>query len=165
MTHERIVIHDHDPAWAQCYAEESRLIAARIGALIHAIHHVGSTSVAGLAAKPIIDIAIESHAYPPGARNVAALSSLEYVHDGESGVPGRHFFRKGTPRRFHLHWCPVGGAVVQSQLAFKGALIRRPDLAARYADVKRSLAGRYTIDRADYVAAKEPIILEILGSG
>jgi GrpB-like predicted nucleotidyltransferase (UPF0157 family) len=77
-------------------------------------------------------------------------------------VPGRHFFRKGDPRRFHLHWCPVGGAVARSQLRLRDKLRARPDLAARYAQAKRALSGRFGIDRAEYVRLKEPIILEIL---
>jgi GrpB-like predicted nucleotidyltransferase (UPF0157 family) len=83
---------------------------------------------------------------------------------GEAGVVGRHFFRKGTPRQFHVHLCPHGGEVAVSQLKLKAVLLKRPDLRATYEQVKRELSGRYGIDRAEYVRLKEPVILQILAA-
>jgi GrpB-like predicted nucleotidyltransferase (UPF0157 family) len=160
---EIVIINEYDPEWPKKYSGESNLISASLPKSITCdLNHVGSTSIPGLAAKPIIDICLESSQYPPSSATVAVLANLGYVHFGEACVPGRHFFKKGVPREFHLHWCPIGGDVAKSQLNFKAVLLKRPDLAARYAQVKRALAKQYEIDRAEYVKAKEPIIVEIL---
>jgi GrpB-like predicted nucleotidyltransferase (UPF0157 family) len=161
---ELVIIKEYDPSWPDKFRLESVKIANALKMVVASIDHVGSTSVPRLAAKPVIDICIQSDNYPPEAQIIKALAALGYEHLGEAGVSGRHFFKKGSPREFHLHWCPVNGDVPKSQLKFKEVLLNRPDLALKYADIKRSLSLKYGIDRAEYVKAKEPIIQEILNA-
>lgn len=156
------VIVDFDPAWAEAFHREAALIRAELGDLLQSIHHVGSTAIPGMAAKPVIDICVESAHFPPSDAVIAGLSRLGYAHRGAGSVAGRHWFSKGDPRGFNLHWCPIGGTVAASQVLFRAKAIARPDLAARYADAKRELSGRYDIDSLDYVLAKEPFIRAIL---
>ncbi|MBO0796213.1 MAG: GrpB family protein, partial [Ktedonobacteraceae bacterium] len=109
-----IVIAEYDPAWSQLYAEEQQKIRALIGTYIFDIQHIGSTSVPGLAAKPVIDIMIGIHSLDLVEQTVEPLASLGYEHLGEHGIPERHFFRKPAhaisfaERTHHLHMMERG---------------------------------------------------------
>ena len=166
MSGEEVVeIHDYDPAWVTKFDLEAQAISNLLGRDLVRIHHVGSTSVVGLGAKPIIDICIESEFYPPCEAIIGKMQTLGYQHMGKGSVAGRHWFKKGSPRSHHVHWCPVGGKVVQSQILFRDTLRNNPQLAKEYEAHKRVLAGKYGIDRLEYVKAKEPIITKILQHG
>ena len=88
-----VVLHPYDPNWHDLFTREKETITSLLGKEVIAIHHVGSTSVPGLAAKPIIDIALEILNYPPSSAFIEALASIGYEHKGEGGVQGRHWFR------------------------------------------------------------------------
>lgn len=90
------------------------------------------------------------------------LAALGYKHEGNSGVAGRHWFWKGTPRSHHIHWCPVNGEVVINQLAFKDKVSSDPELVAEYSQLKCAIASLYEIDSAEYAAKKSPFIERIL---
>ena len=107
----------HDPRWRDVFRTEARLLRRALGTSVSGVHHVGSTAVPCIRAKPIVDIALESQAYPPGESALRALAALGYEHRGESGVEGRHWFVKGVPRSVHLHWCRTGGSVARDQVA------------------------------------------------
>jgi GrpB-like predicted nucleotidyltransferase (UPF0157 family) len=164
---ESVAIEPYDPQWPARFESERSAIAAALRLAPGSIHHVGSTAVPGLAAKPIIDILVVVAAYPPTEAMIAALAELGYRHEGESGVPGRHWFRKGTPRTHHVHVVPEGGEVAQRLLLLRDRLRRHPDDAREYERVKKraaaaAAAGR-SIDDPTYAAAKTATILRILG--
>ena len=85
---QHVVISDYDPAWPEEFRREAAAIARILGDNLTAIHHIGSTAVPGLAAKPIIDImpVVRSLGAVDGSR--AALESLGYEYLGEFGIPG-----------------------------------------------------------------------------
>lgn len=93
----------YDPAWPGLFAAEAARIAGTSAPLSIRLEHVGSTSVPGLAAKPILDILAGRPAGEPLAPYVAAVVRAGYEHRGEQGIPGREFFRRGTPRAYHVH--------------------------------------------------------------
>jgi GrpB-like predicted nucleotidyltransferase (UPF0157 family) len=134
------------------------------------VEHVGSTSVPGLAAKPIIDLMV-SVADPDA---VVAQAGARLAADGWCYVPPeldqrswRRFFVKpdatGQHRVAHLHVIQVGNPRWADQLAFRDALRRDDQLAKRYADLKRRLATEHADDREAYGRGKAAFVAETLG--
>lgn len=153
----------YDPRWAELFAAEAERIRMALGEeLPLAIEHMGSTAVPGLAAKPIIDIL---GGYPPGAqveRYIEPLVRAGYVHRGEREIPGREFFRRGTPRSYHLHVALEGGTFWREHLAFRDVLRARPDLRDAYAAVKLALAQRFPRDREAYIEGKTVFVRQVV---
>jgi GrpB-like predicted nucleotidyltransferase (UPF0157 family) len=98
-----VIVVDCDKNWPIQYEEEKLKIINVLGDTVENIKHIGSTSVPGLAAKPIIDIAIGLRQLPPSLNQISALEKLGYFYRGEAGIPGRHFFHKGSLISHHLH--------------------------------------------------------------
>jgi GrpB-like predicted nucleotidyltransferase (UPF0157 family) len=145
----------------QFAAERTRILTA-LGDLPAAIEHIGSTAVPGLVAKPIIDILIGHPAIYDRASCVDALQSIGYDSRGESGIPGRDYFRRGSPRSHHLHLVEYGGQLWRDHLRFCNRLRADPALAAMYAKLKRRLAMAHSDDRAAYTEAKGPFVARVL---
>ncbi len=164
-----IVIADYDPRWATMYAEESARIQNVIGEWLSGIEHVGSTSVPGLAAKPVVDIM-------PGLRNlddaphiVKPLQKLgyQYFPEHETVMPERRYFalpagdRHRARRRFHIHAVETTTAFWRRHLAFRDYLRAHPETAEEYAALKRRLAAEYGSNRVGYTEAKTEFITRI----
>jgi len=162
MPKELIELCQHNPNWAKVYIDESKIIANALPLLHAGIHHIGSTSIAGIKAKPIIDILVQSEQYPPSNTTVRSLNAISYECHGESGVQGRWFFTKGTPRRFNLHWCPTAGQVAQLQILFRDQLRNSPELVQEYESIKIASAPGQSIDSQQYADAKARFIAKVL---
>jgi GrpB-like predicted nucleotidyltransferase (UPF0157 family)/RimJ/RimL family protein N-acetyltransferase len=152
----------YDPAWPLRFEEERARIAEALGSRAPVIEHIGSTSVPGLAAKPVIDVLLGLRSYPLDEAGVRALEGLGYEYRGEFGIPGRQFFRKGEPRSHHVHAVELGSDLWVSHLAFRDRLRDHPEDAARYASLKHELVSRYRDERGRYTEAKAPFIEELL---
>ena len=159
-----IVLTEYDPSWpAQFAAERTRILAA-LGGLQAEIEHIGSTAIPSLVAKPVIDIMIGRPTEWELRPYIDALQRLGYEYRGESGIPGRHYFRRGRPRTHHLHVVPYGGDLWRNHLRFRDRLRTYPALAAEYAALKRRLATQFAEDRVGYTEAKAPFITRVLGA-
>lgn len=128
------------------------------------IQHVGSTSVPGQAAKPIIDIAIAVTSLDRLDELIAPLAQLGYGYKPDAGVPGRKFFAKGpeSNQTYHLH-ISQSGTVFRRLIQFRDKLIADAEIAEQYAILKRGLASRYSSDRASYTKGKNEFIAKVLG--
>lgn len=157
-----IQIFDYDHNWPTAYDRERAALSEAFGPYALDIQHVGSTSVPGLAAKPIIDIGVAIRKYPLPDSIVQAVTNLSYEHKGEYGVPHRHYFRKGTPRTHHIHALELDGEEWVNHILFRDYLRAHPDQARRYETLKRNLASRYAHDRETYTDSKAPFIKDIL---
>ena len=125
------------------------------------VEHVGSTSVPGLAAKPILDIdVVDEPQDVPDA--IAALESIGYVHRGDLGVTGREAFHASDGPRRNVYVCTAGTMNVRNHLAVRDVLRRRDDLRDAYADVKRALADDPTMDIDTYLAGKSAVLQQVL---
>ena len=142
-------------------------VAADLSRALHevssaSIEHVGSTSVPGLAAKPIldIDILVEAHDVPAA---VAALVKVGYEHRGDLGVTGREAFKapNDEPRR-HVYVCEIGTLNVRNHLTVRDVLRRRDDLRDEYAAVKLGLAANPRMDIDTYIAGKSEVLQKLL---
>ena len=158
----------YDERWPALFDAEAARLAGAIraaGLPPLAIEHVGSTSIPGLAAKPILDIAGGHPASTPPALYIDAMARLDYVYRGDGGVPGREFFRRGVPRSHHLHLVELGGTHWERYLAFRDALRANPALRDAYASLKYALAARYPRDRESYIEGKTAFVERVLGRG
>lgn len=156
-------LEPYTPAWADAYAEERDRISSVLGDRILGIEHVGSTAIPGICAKPIIDIAIAVPTLDVAEQSVPLMARIGYDYAGDGGVPGHRIFGRGPHIRTHL----VHAVVADSQewrdyLAFRGALLRDPELAKEYDLLKRALAARFPDDRPSYTAAKGEFIERVL---
>lgn len=158
-----IRIVDYDPRWPVVFQREAVEIRATLGEIAVRIDHVGSTAVPGMASKPIIDINISVRDMEPVDAYRAPLETLGYLFVPVPDSPDLHFFGKPVtrPRTHHVHVCEAGSYEERVHLMSRDYLIAHPAEAAHYADVKRAVAGRHPGDRLAYIAAKEPLVLEI----
>lgn len=157
-----VIIADYNPQWPSLYAQEAQRLRDALGAAVVEIEHVGSTSVEGLAAKPVIDLLLIVRSLADAEQAVPALATEGYEYLGENGIPGRLFFRKGMPRTHHLHIVESGHHQWPDNLDFRDYLRAHPDEAARYEALKRSLAERFRYQRDDYTSGKSSYILGVL---
>ena len=159
----RVIVVDHDPEWPGRYAAEAERLREVLGGNLAAIHHIGSTSVPGLAAKPVIDImAVVQDLGAVDAAN-AAMEALGYECMGEFGIPGRRYFRRGGDRRTHqVHVFQADDTVnVSRHLAFRDYLRAHSDEAARYGRLKAELARRHPQDIEAYMDGKDAMVKEM----
>ncbi|KAL1410795.1 monooxygenase [Vanrija albida] len=165
-----IQVVDYDPAWPAAF----EALAARLRAIFDAaglsaaVEHVGSTSVPGLAAKPVLDIDV---VVSPAdlSRAIEALTASDMEHRGEKGVPGRHAFRPppswpATPS-VNLYLCEAGALALRNHLAVRDVLRADAALRDEYARVKRALAATPGVDMGRYVEGKSGVLGKVLAAG
>jgi putative glutamine amidotransferase len=155
---------DHDPAWPERFAAEAeRIVQALEPELVERVDHVGSTSVPGLAAKPIVDIQLSLVALTPRDAYVGPLQGLGYRWVVDPWDDQHEYFSldQGGERRFQIHVCLAGGEWQRRHLAFRDALRREPETAAAYERLKRELAAAHPRDIMAYVDGKTPFIREV----
>lgn len=159
-----IIIEEYDARWPQEFEKLRAQIAAVLGPLAAAIEHIGSTAVPGLAAKPIIDIDVLLKPDADFAQAVSALSSVGYEHRGDLGIRGREAFRPpANSFPHHLYVCFPDGKEYGRHLEFRDYLRSHPDEAEAYAELKRTLAGEFRMDREGYNQGKQEFVERILG--
>lgn len=159
-------LSEHDPAWAQRYATEEERIRGAVGDRAIAIEHVGSTSVPGLLAKPVIDIAIAVADEHVAEECIAPIEALGYVHRGPHGDdPRRRYFvlEADGRRDVQVHMYILPAPAWDEMLRFRDTLRADPALRAAYAAEKRRLADAVSWDKAAYSLAKGPFIRSVLG--
>jgi GrpB-like predicted nucleotidyltransferase (UPF0157 family) len=172
--YEKTAVHPPDLAWADRGQRECARLAALLAPwLADGVEHVGSTSVPGLAAKPVLDImasVTDPEAVTEHASARLAADGWHYVPpELDSGGAWRRFFVKpdaaGQRRVAHLHVIAAGHPRWADQLAFRDALRRDGRLAAEYAELKRRLTQEHGADREAYTAAKGEFVAAALGRG
>ena len=156
-----IEVVDHDPRWAETFKHERGRLSEVLGELAKAIEHVGSTAVPGLAAKPILDIMVGVERTPLPERTLIALGVLGYQYRGDSGVPGKQYFRT-NPRTRHLHVVEFGSDDWVRTLAFRDYLRAHPAAVHAYEALKRDLARRHRDNRNRYLEGKASFIQSVL---
>ena len=157
---QHVVVVPYNPQWPALYEQEAQAIGQILGENLTAIHHIGSTSVPGLAAKPIIDIM-------PVVRDLAQVDAcsaqfeaLGYEVMGEFGIPGRRYYRKGGENRTHQihafseedHWN------IDRHLAVRDYLRAHPKEAKLYGDLKQRLAQQFPEDIERYCDGKDAFV-------
>ena len=157
------VVIDYDPQWPRTFEALSATIWPAVRDIALRIEHVGSTSVPGLAAKPIIDMDVVVARVCDVAAAVAAIESLGYENLGGLGIPERVALLEpqGMPQH-HLYVVWEGNAAHRNHTYFRDYLRRHPDDCERYAARKREVQHLYLTSREDYTVAKGDIVTDIL---
>jgi GrpB-like predicted nucleotidyltransferase (UPF0157 family) len=153
----------YDPAWPDLFARLRAPVWAVVQDYALSIEHVGSTSVPGLAAKPVIDISVVVKTDADVPRTIAALATLGYAHRGNLGIEGREAFR--APANLpphHLYVCPAGSLALRNHIVLRDYLRAHPDVARQYGVLKKQLAAQFPDDIESYVAGKTAFIVRIL---
>lgn len=163
---KRVTIVEYDDAWPGRFATEAAMIRDALGPVAVRVDHVGSTSVPGLGAKPIVDIQVSVTALQPMAPYREPLRSIGYEYFewlNEDGIDDYPYFAKppDEPRSFHIHVAEAGSHHERRHLAFRDWLRAHPDDAAAYERKKRELARREWKDVNDYANAKSTFIATI----
>ena len=155
MRPDPVRLRDPDPGWPAAFAAEAARIAPALGPRV-ALHHVGSTSVPGPEAKPIIDVLVAAPALADLDAAAPAMAALGYEAMGALGIEGRRGFRRivGGVRTHHLHGFEEGSPHVARHLAFRDDLRAHPEEAAAYGALKRDLAARHPGDWSAYCDGK-----------
>jgi GrpB-like predicted nucleotidyltransferase (UPF0157 family) len=158
-----IVVVDNDPKWPETFEQLRSTIWPLVRDVATAVEHVGSTSVPGLAAKPIIDISVVVPAQSDVPAAIERLSTLGYVHQGNLGVEGREAFTSpSTAPLHHLYLCPSDSLALANHLAVRNYLRAHPGIAGEYGRLKKELAARFAEDIDGYVEGKTDMLLRIL---
>jgi GrpB-like predicted nucleotidyltransferase (UPF0157 family) len=152
----------YTPAWKGYFEREKATLQVVLGTKILDIQHIGSTSIPGMIAKPIIDIAIAVVDFDEAKVCIPLVESLGYEYKGEFGIPRRHYFVKGDPRLFHIHMSEASGAEWENTLLFRDYLCNHPDMAEEYAQLKQQLAKKHPQDRQAYLDGKTAFVEKVL---
>jgi GrpB-like predicted nucleotidyltransferase (UPF0157 family) len=159
---EAVELVPWDPTWPDQFEVERTQIIEALGDLATAIHHVGSTAIPGLDAKPIIDTIVVVRHLDDAAQCIAPLQALGYTFVDYPQNVDRRFFRKGLPRTHHLHIVAEGSQSLVDHLGFRDALRADPALRQQYQELKRALAESFKSDRAQYSERKGAFVEQVL---
>nr|WP_314484620.1 GrpB family protein [uncultured Pseudomonas sp.] len=156
-------ITPYNPDWPERFESSKSLIASAFDDQLIDIHHVGSTAVPGLAAKPEIDILIEVQGHVNASAPDAVLMNLGYAR-GSDLSDGHHFYRRnvGETRTHKLHICTSGHVSITQMLVFRDLLRHSPELRQRYEALKLQLEASNKNGMAEYLTKKAPFIIGAL---
>lgn len=159
-----IEIVEYSPDWPRIFEREAAAILAACRPRVTEVHHVGSTSVPGLAAKPVLDMMPIVAGPAEGHKAVSGMTSLGYCYRGEDGIPGRFYYDMIVDGRTvaHVHMLPAGHPDARKHLVFRDHLRTHPGAARDYERLKRELASRYRDDRRTYTDSKADFISGII---
>lgn len=150
-----------DPAWAGIYEDEARRLRAALKQLDVEVHHIGSTSIQGICAKPIIDILLVVPDLATFDSHVEAVCALGYEALGEFGIPGRRYFRKNSPngvRTHQIHSFERNSLGARRHLAFRDYMNSHSNAADAYSSLKQRLAKEFPSDIQAYMSGKDAFI-------
>lgn len=155
----------HNPKWHNEFTKESNQIALVLGENVVAVHHIGSTAIPNIYAKPIIDFLVEVNHLTQVDRCNCAMQELGYEVMGEFGIPRRRYFRKDNQlgiRTHHVHVFEAGSSEVERHLAFRDYMIAHQDHAQQYSQLKRELVKKlHWSDIEGYMDGKDEFIKEM----
>lgn len=156
----KVVVTPHNGQWPLMFKEEAVKLRAIFGQEVVEIHHIGSTSIQGLKAKPVIDIM-------PVVKNIREVDSynrsmerMGYEAKGEYGIAGRRYFQKGGDNRtHHIHVFESGSPHIDRHLAFRDYLRAHQDVAREYGTLKSKLMDQHPYDMESYINGKAEFVM------
>lgn len=156
----KVELQSHDPEWLRLYEAEAERLTAVFQSNLVAIHHIGSTAVPGIKAKPIIDIMVVVRDIEQVETINEAMYQIGYIAKGEHGINGRRYFRKGSDihHSHHIHTFQDGHPEINRHINFRDYLIAHPDVAQAYSQLKETLAQKYESDPLQYNNSKTDFI-------
>lgn len=158
-----IRVVEHDPAWEGMFKEEFKKIRAMVGDNWVNTFHIGSTSVPGLKAKPVIDMLLVVKDLEALDALAPQFEALGYEVMGEYGIPERRFYRKGGEERtHHIHAFQKSNVrEIKRHVAFRDYLCEHPDVAQEYGELKSQLAEQFPNDIDGYCDGKDEFVKRV----
>jgi GrpB-like predicted nucleotidyltransferase (UPF0157 family) len=164
---ERVIIVPYNPEWPAWFAQIKTFVETALVSVAHTIEHVGSTSIPGMMAKPIIDtdIIVDRPVFPTVKDRLAEIG---YLHQGDLGLSDREAFTLIDPHTIdvlpthHLYVCITGACELRKHLLFRDYLRTHDSDAQAYATLKSRLADQFGDDREGYTEAKSEFIMGIM---
>ncbi len=164
MQTKNVIVLPYNPEWKNDFEEIKKELVNAIGDLIVCIEHVGSTSVEGLSAKPIIDIDVVISGYTVFDSIVKRLGAIGYIHVGDLGIKDREAFKyidKPHLQRHHLYVCPQNSNELLRHTTFRDFLRNNPEAVKKYSKVKEEAAKLFPDNIDQYIEYKTPCIKEL----
>lgn len=164
MAVRKVVVVPYRNEWVELFNKGKQEIIEIVQPNEIVIHHIGSTSVSGLSAKPIIDILAEVDDIRTLDQLTPSFENEGYIGKGENGISGRRYFIKNDlcgERLYHIHAFEKGNLEIERHLVFRDYLRKHPDEAERYAEIKITAASKFPNDIESYIDFKDPIIKEL----
>ena len=161
---KKIEVLPHDPQWRGAFEAEAKQIAEALCENVVAIHHIGSTAIPNIYAKPVLDMLVEVKDITEVDRQGASLELLGYEVKGEFGISGRRYFRKDDRegnRTHQIHAYESGSVELDRHLAFRDYMIAHPEDAQNYSELKRKLAEEHSHSMNGYIDGKDGFIKEM----
>ncbi len=158
-----IEVVPYNPIWPSLYRKEAGLVAAIFAGDLILSHHIGSTAIPGIKAKPVIDILIEVRDIETVKSYNEAMIALGYELRGENGIPGRRYFKKANRsiHTHHLHTFQLGHPKIERHLNFRDYLRVNPKRTRAYSHLKEELAQKHKFDSIAYTKGKSNFVSKI----
>jgi GrpB-like predicted nucleotidyltransferase (UPF0157 family) len=156
---QAIRVVPYDANWPFDFQTEALIISGVLGDEIMCTHHIGSTAVPGLQAKPIIDILLEVRSLSSLDAFDHQMEAIDYMPKGEFGIPERRFYMKGADQRtHHIHAFLFESAGAIRHLAFRDYLKAHPGIAKAYGELKAEIVRHCEQDIEQYCAGKHDFV-------
>mgnify|MGYP001594660584 CR=1 FL=1 len=159
-----VKIEEYNPEWKGEFLKEETLLKKQLRDYDVDIQHVGSTSLVGCYAKPIIDIAIGVESLEYGEQLIPALCNIGYIYDGDGHIPGRHFFKKkdGELSTHYIHVESINGKLWNNHILFRDYLNKHPIIIIEYSNLKKHLEKDFFDNINKYAIGKNPFIQKVI---
>ena len=162
-----IVVVEYDPRWPGLFETERERLVSLLGDRLVDIQHIGSTAIPGLAAKPVIDIAVGLQELPTAENCLPILENAGYAYEPELEValPDRRFLWRVDPtgQRYHLHLAGIHSRLRSAPIVFRDYVRWHPEAASEYGQLKERLASECGSDVGAYIDGKAGFVDKILG--
>lgn len=158
---KHVVVEPYNEEWKADFIAIKDELDAVLKDIVLKIEHVGSTSVEGLSAKPVIDVDVVIKDTTVLHDVISALQTIGYFHEGDLGIPGREAFKyegKEHLRKHHLYVCSQDSEELKRHITFRDYLRSNPDAVEEYSKIKEEAANLYPWDIDKYIEHKSPVI-------
>ncbi|MBO6558853.1 MAG: GrpB family protein [Pseudomonadales bacterium] len=160
----RVVVVPHDECWKQRFSSESERILSAVEIVSLKLQHIGSTSIPGICAKPVVDVLGEVASLDEIDGKNDVMVELGYEVRGEFGLKGRRYFSRDNEqghRVFNVHIYKTGSSEIARHVAFRDYLLVHPDIAQKYSELKIALAEKHPESIEDYMDGKDAFIKRV----
>ncbi len=161
-----VIVSPYSAGWPELFQNIRKELLSAFETTPVVVEHIGSTSVPGLAAKPVIDVLLGADSLAEIKARIGKLEAcgFSYVSKYEREIPERRYFIKSPPEslRVHVHGVVIGGRLWREHLSFRDALRNEPALLAEYQALKLRLAAEFAHDKSAYTEAKGPFVKAVL---
>lgn len=159
-----VKLEPYNSEWKTEFEKEKAILSSILNNFILDIQHIGSTSIEGCPAKPVIDIFIGIESLEYGKQLIPILLENGYIYKPNNGIPDEIYFkkRKNNLTTHHIHIAPINGEVWKNQILFRDYMRLHPEKLQEYIELKQQLAFHFPEDRDSYSQGKNEFIKNVI---